>query len=44
MRWLTPLLVLALLSACANTADGMRASIRGWCENNPDYCNIAAVK
>jgi hypothetical protein len=33
-----------LLVACADSVDGTRSAIRGWCENTPRFCNINAVK
>ncbi len=36
--------VLLHLCACSNFVDSTRASIRGWCENTPEYCDTHAVK
>ena len=44
MRIALMLGLLLALTACASWVDSTRSSIRSWCENNPDWCDVNAVK
>jgi hypothetical protein len=44
MRRLLPLVVLLTLTACTSWVDSTRTSIRNWCIDTPDWCDVNAVK
>lgn len=33
-----------LLCACTEFVNDTRAEVRGWCADNPDWCDMNAVK